>query len=144
MASSARSCRQTVAIVKRCWPSSPRLVRPHLQPQGGDGPSHAVQVHEGRCARKGVVMNVLAVDVGGTHVKILATGEKTARKFISGPNLTPQMMVAGVKELAADWKYDAVSIGYPGPVLRVGRLRNPITSRRAGLVSLSKPPSAVP
>jgi polyphosphate glucokinase len=63
-------------------------------------------------------MNVLVVDVGGTHVKILATGQKQSREFPSGPTLTAKQMVAGVKKLASDWKYDAVSIGYPGPVLR--------------------------
>jgi polyphosphate glucokinase len=63
-------------------------------------------------------MNVLVVDVGGTHVKILATGQKQSREFPSGPTLTAKQMVAGVKKLAGDWKYDAVSIGYPGPVLR--------------------------
>jgi polyphosphate glucokinase len=63
-------------------------------------------------------MNVLAIDIGGTHVKVLATGQKEARKFDSGPTLTPRRMVSGVKRLAQDWKYDAVSIGYPGPVLR--------------------------
>ena len=62
-------------------------------------------------------MNVLVIDVGGTHVKILATGQKEPRKFASGPTLTAAQMVAGVKQLAAGWKYDAVSIGYPGPVL---------------------------
>ena len=62
-------------------------------------------------------MNVLVVDVGGTHVKILATGQKAHRQFDSGPNLTPGKMVAGVRKLASDWKYDHVSIGYPGPVL---------------------------
>jgi predicted NBD/HSP70 family sugar kinase len=61
-------------------------------------------------------MNILAIDVGGTNVKILATGEKERRKFPSGPTLTPTRMVAGVKKLAADWKYDCVSIGYPGVV----------------------------
>src|SRR5258708_3892193 len=63
-------------------------------------------------------MNVLVVDVGGTNVKILATGHEEPRRFPSGPTLTPAQMVAQVKELAGDWKYDAVSIGYPGPVLR--------------------------
>jgi polyphosphate glucokinase len=63
-------------------------------------------------------MNVLVVDVGGNHVKILATGQKQSREFPSGPTLTTKQMVAGVKKLAGDWKYDAVSIGYPGPVLR--------------------------
>ncbi len=62
-------------------------------------------------------MNVLAIDVGGTHVKILATGQDEPRKFDSGPKLSAAQMVAGVKKLAGDWKYDAVSIGYPGPVL---------------------------
>jgi len=62
-------------------------------------------------------MNVLVIDVGGTHVKILATGQKAHRQFDSGPKLTPGRMVAGVRELASDWKYDGISIGYPGPVL---------------------------
>ena len=62
-------------------------------------------------------MNVLVVDVGGTHVKILATGQKQRREFPSGPKLTPKQMVAGVKKLARDWKYNAISIGYPGVVV---------------------------
>jgi len=63
-------------------------------------------------------MNVLAVDVGGTHVKILATGQTEPRKFASGPALTPNKMVTGVKKLAGGWTYEVVSLGYPGPVLR--------------------------
>ncbi len=63
-------------------------------------------------------MKVLVIDVGGTHVKILVTGETEPRKFVSGPEMTPARMVAGVKKLTADWKYDHVSMGYPGPVLR--------------------------
>src|SRR2546428_6063713 len=62
-------------------------------------------------------MRVLVVDVGGTHVKVLATGEKTPREFSSGPTLTAEQMVDGVKAVAAEWTSDAVSIGYPGPVL---------------------------
>jgi polyphosphate glucokinase len=62
-------------------------------------------------------MNVLVIDVGGTHVKMLATGQKESRKFESGPKLTARQMVARVKRVTADWKYEAVSIGYPGPVL---------------------------
>jgi len=60
-------------------------------------------------------MNVLAIDIGGTHVKILATGETERREFESGPKLTPKLMVAGVKKLAQDWSYEVVSTGYPGP-----------------------------
>ena len=71
-------------------------------------------------------MNVLVVDVGGTHVKILATGQKERREFPSGPTLTAEQMVAGVKKLAGDWKYDAVSIGYPGPVVRNRPLAEPV------------------
>jgi polyphosphate glucokinase len=63
-------------------------------------------------------MNVLVVDVGGTHVKILASGQKESREFPSGPTLTARQMVAGVQKLARGWKYDVVAIGYPGPVLR--------------------------
>ena len=66
-------------------------------------------------------MRVLVVDIGGTNVKILATGQRTPRRFPSGPKLTPRKMVAGVKELAGEWKYDAVTIGYPGLVRR-GRI----------------------
>ena len=62
-------------------------------------------------------MKVLVVDVGGTHVKILATGQKDHREFASGPTLTAEQMVTGVKALAKGWKYDVVSLGYPGPVL---------------------------
>ncbi len=63
-------------------------------------------------------MNVLVIDIGGSNVKILATGQDEPRRFPSGPTLTPTRMVAGVKKLARDWKYDVVSVGYPGPVLR--------------------------
>ena len=63
-------------------------------------------------------MNVLVIDIGGTHVKVLATGQKAHREFDSGPSLTPKRMASKVRTIAADWKYDVVSIGYPGPVLR--------------------------
>ncbi|MEO8539529.1 MAG: ROK family protein [bacterium] len=61
--------------------------------------------------------NVLVVDVGGSHVKILAGGQDELRKFASSASLTPQQMVAGVKRLAAGWEFDAISIGYPGVVV---------------------------
>jgi polyphosphate glucokinase len=62
-------------------------------------------------------MNVLVIDVGGTHVKILATGQIDKRELASGPKMTAEQMVAGVQSLAQGWIYDVVSIGYPGPVL---------------------------
>ncbi|HYP36816.1 MAG TPA: ROK family protein, partial [Stellaceae bacterium] len=68
-------------------------------------------------AKASAAGQVLVVDVGGTSVKILATGQNEERSFRSGPTLTPRQMVSGVKKLARDWTYDVVSIGYPGPVL---------------------------
>jgi len=62
-------------------------------------------------------MRILVIDVGGTHVKVLASGQRTRREVESGPSMTPGLMVTAVKRLTADWRYDVVSIGYPGPVL---------------------------
>jgi polyphosphate glucokinase len=62
-------------------------------------------------------MNILVIDVGGTHVKILASGEKQKREIDSGATLTARQMVSSVKKLADGWEYDVVSIGYPGPVV---------------------------
>jgi polyphosphate glucokinase len=62
-------------------------------------------------------MQVLVIDVGGIHVKLFATGEEAPREFPSGPTLTAVQMIARVKSVAADWKYEVVSIGYPRPVL---------------------------
>ncbi|MGO8911171.1 MAG: ROK family protein [Bradyrhizobium sp.] len=62
-------------------------------------------------------MKILAVDVGGTHVKILATGQKQKREIVSGPKMTARQMVSDVKKLAKGWAYDVVSVGFPGPVL---------------------------
>jgi polyphosphate glucokinase len=61
-------------------------------------------------------MKILVLDVGGTNVKILASGQKQVRKFPSGPKLTPLEMVKGVKATAKGWDYDRLSIGFPGPV----------------------------
>ena len=62
-------------------------------------------------------MRILAVDVGGTHVKILATGQRQKREIVSGPRMTARQMVAAVKKLATGWDYEVVSVGFPGPVL---------------------------
>ena len=62
-------------------------------------------------------MNVLAIDVGGTNVKLLASGHETRRRFPSGPAMTAKAMVDEARKAAADWQFDVVSIGYPGPVL---------------------------
>src|SRR6266566_7596207 len=70
-------------------------------------------------------MNVLVVDVGGTHVKVLASGKSEPRKFDSGPKLVPALMVSVVAKITGDWSYAVVSIGYPGPVLRNAPVAEP-------------------
>jgi hypothetical protein len=69
----------------------------------------------------GARRKILVIDIGGTNIKVYLSGQKEARKFPSSPRLTPRRMVAGVKAATKDWKYDAVSIGYPG-VVRNGRI----------------------
>jgi polyphosphate glucokinase len=59
---------------------------------------------------------VLVIDIGGTNVKMLASGEEEIRKFPSGPTLTPAQMVRGVRKTTADWEYDHITIGFPGPI----------------------------
>jgi polyphosphate glucokinase len=65
-------------------------------------------------------VKTLVIDVGGTNVKVLVSGRRVPVKIPSGPEMTPSAMATAVKEVAADWNYDRVSIGYPGPV-RDGR-----------------------
>jgi predicted NBD/HSP70 family sugar kinase len=71
-------------------------------------------------------MRILVIDVGGTHVKVLATGHKERVEISSGPKMTPTKMVAAVRAATRDWKYDAVSIGYPGPVVRGRPIIEPV------------------
>ena len=59
---------------------------------------------------------VLVVDVGGNHIKVLASGEQESRRADSGPNMTSAQMVETAKKLADDWTWDRVSVGIPSPV----------------------------
>jgi hypothetical protein len=72
-----------------------------------------------------IPMKVLAIDIGGTNVKALVTGAAATerRKAPSGPKMTPQKMVAAVKELAKGWDYDVISIGYPGLTIGMASLQ---------------------
>lgn len=60
---------------------------------------------------------VLVIDVGGTHVKVLATGRRQPVKIPSGPDMTARKMAAAVRKATAGWDYSAISIGYPGTVV---------------------------
>lgn len=76
-------------------------------------------------ARAAKSPRVLVIDVGGTNVKILATGQRTPRKRPSGPTMSPRRMVRDVKKLVQDWKFDCISLGFPGPVINECPLREP-------------------
>jgi len=68
---------------------------------------------------------ILAIDVGGSHVKVMTNRDRTKREFASGPHLSAKAMVKKVKKLTGDWAYDAISVGYPGPVIRNRPLAEP-------------------
>jgi polyphosphate glucokinase len=59
---------------------------------------------------------VLAVDVGGSHVKALTSNQQERRRFVSGPSLTAEQMVAGTLEAVAGWRWSRVTVGVPSPV----------------------------
>jgi polyphosphate glucokinase len=71
-------------------------------------------------------VKILVIDIGGSHVKLLATGRRTPIKVPSGPNLTAARMVEEVREATEGWSFDAVSIGYPGPVARNRPTKEPV------------------
>jgi polyphosphate glucokinase len=70
--------------------------------------------------------DVLAVDVGGSHVKVVRNGIDERRRFVSGHKLTAEQMVEGVLELTKDWEYSGISVGVPGPVLGGRVVREPV------------------
>jgi polyphosphate glucokinase len=71
-------------------------------------------------------VRILVIDVGGTHIKLLATGRRTPVKLESGPGLTPKTMITRVLAAVADWKFDVVSIGFPGSVLNGKPVSEPV------------------
>jgi polyphosphate glucokinase len=75
-------------------------------------------------------LKVLVVDVGGNNIKLLVSGQRVPRKIPSGPTLTARRMVAAVKLVTSDWRYDAVAIGYPGPVGNGHPLQEPVNLGR--------------
>jgi polyphosphate glucokinase len=75
-------------------------------------------------------VKILVIDIGGSHVKLLASGQRTPVKVPSGPELTPRQMVDEVLEATEGWSFDAVSIGYPGPVARNKPTKEPVNLGR--------------
>jgi hypothetical protein len=68
---------------------------------------------------------ILVIDVGGTNVKMFATGQKMPVKIPSGPTMTASKMVSIVKKATKDWDYDVIALGYPGPIINNRPLREP-------------------
>ncbi len=75
--------------------------------------------------QKSTALKVLAIDIGGTHVKVMCSTGSEERKADSGLQMTAAKMAAAVKEMAHDWEYDVVAMGYPGPVLHGKIAREP-------------------
>ena len=75
-------------------------------------------------------MKILVIDIGGTNIKLLASGQRTPVKVPSGPKLTPRQMMDEVLEATESWDFDAVSIGYPGPVARNKPKQEPVNLGR--------------
>ena len=104
-------------------------VEPAIQESGDSGTPTASPVEPARQSKRPKPApksrNILVIDVGGTHVKVLATGQREPRRTESGPTMTAAEMVRKVKNLVKDWDYDMVTIGYPGPVIHGRPLHEP-------------------
>src|SRR5215468_3128500 len=85
----------------------------------------ALPIEDKRPSPEKSFTHVLTVDIGGSNIKVMATGETEPRKRRSGRNLTPAKMVEIVQELAEGWDYEAISIGYPGLVGNQGPSSEP-------------------
>lgn len=72
------------------------------------------------------VKKILVIDVGGTNVKLLATGRTSRVKIPSGEQLTPDEMVAAVKDVTSSWDYDVIAVGFPSPVVHGRILKEPV------------------
>jgi polyphosphate glucokinase len=76
-------------------------------------------------AKRSQQNTILAVDVGGSHVKVMTSTGRTKREFPSGPHLSAKKMVKDVAAITEDWSYDVISVGYPGPVAHGRPLAEP-------------------
>ena len=65
------------------------------------------------------------IDVGGSNVKMMASGHEGFRKFPAGRNLTAAQMTKGVIKATRDWSYEAISLGFPGLTVDGKPARNP-------------------
>lgn len=71
-------------------------------------------------------MQILVVDIGGLSVKLAVTGDAQPRSFPTPPHMTPQQLMQAIGETARDWRYERVSVGFPGPIRGNRPLREPV------------------
>ena len=70
--------------------------------------------------------DVLAIDIGGSHVKVRIESDPERRRFESGPDMTAVEMVEGVKKIITDWDIDRVAMGVPAPIRNNTALVDPV------------------
>ena len=88
-------------------------------------------------------MKILGVDIGGTNLKFRLQQQDEIIKVPSGPKMTPQVMMKAIQQHAAGWKYDHISVGFPGPVIHDSRCSNRTISARDGCASILRKPLAI-
>jgi polyphosphate glucokinase len=71
-------------------------------------------------------MRILVIDIGGTNIKSKWSEADEVRKFPSGRELSARQMVDGVLEITKDWSYDAVAVGFPGPIVNGEIIKEPV------------------
>src|SRR5438309_630553 len=101
----------TASIASEAVPSPKTPEAVPVQAPGGETVTAAPAAP---AATKKAPASILVIDIGGTKVKILASGQTKPRKAPSGKDFTPARLVETVRERADDWEYEAISIGYPG------------------------------
>lgn len=104
--------------------TSPAAWRKPCDPVASHG-VRGTRLRSGLAIQCSMTKNVLVVDVGGSHIKVQSSGRRTMAKVDSGPDLTPRQMVERVLAATDGWRFDAVSVGYPGPVVRGRIAREP-------------------
>jgi predicted NBD/HSP70 family sugar kinase len=102
-------------------PGADALIIADVLSTGGD----TTEVRKQQAPGEPAAPAVLAIDVGGSHVKMLLNGATERRRFASRKKLTPGDMVSGVLQETADWRYEVVSVGVPAPVLSGRVVREP-------------------
>lgn len=117
----------TIATVSSLEPAQVAIVAETPAPASAGQPSSGAAPAESakEPAKPTVPMAILAIDIGGTKMKMLARGQTEPRKVPTGKEFTPARLVEAIRELPSEWEYEAISIGYPGLVGKHGPRSEP-------------------